>query len=189
MVTVLNREENCEKSVFCVVDKKHPNCFKGWHKLGVFLSFQTSILKKCHERAEKWADDVLRRLLSSIDVVPSDAIYHGLCESFFFYKKNVYLQETETEHTVGHPADNAMKSNFEFWILSELHAKICSFAEKNLTVYCLQFFEPGRSKVVCSTFYRYCKYHIIRAMVQIYEITITAAANLIKNKIIRTLLS
>ena len=108
---------------------------------------------------------------------------------FFFYKKNVYLQKTETEHTVGHPADNAMKSNFEFWILSELHAKICSFAEKNLTVYCLQFFEPGRSKVVCSTFYRYCKYHIIRAMVQIYEITITAAANLIKNKIIRTLLS
>ena len=37
-----------------VVDKKHPN----WHKVGVFLSFQTSIMNKCQERAEKCADYV-----------------------------------------------------------------------------------------------------------------------------------
>ena len=70
----------------CVVDKKHPN-----HKVST-LSFQTSVLNKCHERADKWADDVLRWLSSSIDLVASDAIYHGKCESNF-WRKNVYLQQ------------------------------------------------------------------------------------------------
>ena len=77
----------------CTVDKKHPNLSKGWHKVGVFLSFQTPILKKCHERAEKCADDVLSRLSSSIDLVAGDAIYHGLCESIFL-RKNLYLRQT-----------------------------------------------------------------------------------------------
>ena len=35
----------------CVVDKTHPNRGKSWHKVGVFLSFQTSDLSKCHIRA------------------------------------------------------------------------------------------------------------------------------------------
>ena len=54
----------------------------------------------------------------------------------------------------GHTIDNAMNSNFEklcnwldeqteLFTVSELHAKISSFAEKDLNVYCLP---PGRSK-------------------------------------------
>ena len=56
--------------------KDCPNHSKDWHKVGT-LSFQTSILNICHERAGKWADEVLRLLSSSIDLVASDAIYHG----------------------------------------------------------------------------------------------------------------
>ena len=43
-----------KKSVSLV--KSTPNCSKGWHKIGT-LPFQTSLLNKCHERADKWADD------------------------------------------------------------------------------------------------------------------------------------
>ena len=49
------RRTNC---FFCgeffVVEKKHPNCSKGWHKIGT-LSFQTSVLNIWHERADKYA--------------------------------------------------------------------------------------------------------------------------------------
>ena len=69
-----------------VVDKKHPNRSKGWHKVGN-LSFKTFLLNKCHERADRWADDVLRRLPSNIDLVAIDPIYHAQCESNFFTKK------------------------------------------------------------------------------------------------------
>ena len=54
-----------------------------------------------------------------------------------------YTKGTETEHTAGHLADNAIKSNLENlckWLdkqtepftVSELHAKIYSFSEKGL---------------------------------------------------------
>ena len=78
---------------FCgeVCVKKHLNRSKGWHKVGT-LSFQTSILNKCHERTNKWADDVLRLLGNSIDLVASDAIYHGRCASVYLFK-NVYLRQ------------------------------------------------------------------------------------------------
>ena len=55
---------------------KYSNRSKGLQKVGT-LSFKTSLLNKCQERADKWADDVLRRLSSSIDLAASDAIYHG----------------------------------------------------------------------------------------------------------------
>ena len=92
----------------CVVDKKRPNRSKGWYKVGT-LSFQTSLLNNCHESADKWADDVLRRL-SSIDLVASDAVYHGQCESNVFTKK--YIPTTkgaETDQTPGGRTGNAMK--------------------------------------------------------------------------------
>ena len=44
-----------------------------------------------------------------------------------------------------------MDEQAELFTVSELHPKISTFEEKNLNVYCLQFFEPGRSKVVCLT--------------------------------------
>ena len=88
----LNRKTHCFFcEEVCVVNKKHPNRRKGWHKVGT-LSFQTSILNKCHERADKWADDVLRRLSISIDLVTSGAIYHGNV-NLTFLRKNVYLQQ------------------------------------------------------------------------------------------------
>ena len=49
-------------------------------------------MNKCHERPEKCADDVSRRLSSNIDLVTSDAIYHGQFESIFLRKK-VYLRQ------------------------------------------------------------------------------------------------
>ena len=53
-------------------------------------------------------------MLNSIDLVASDAIYHGLCEFISCTKKCISTKKgTETEHTAGHPTDNAMKSNFE----------------------------------------------------------------------------
>ena len=123
----------CEE--VCVVDKKHPNRSKGWHKVGT-LSFQTSLLNICHEKAEKWADDVLRWLSSSIDLVASDTIYHGQCESNFFTKKYISTRKgTEPKHMPGSRTGNAIKSNLEklckwldkqreLFIVSELHAKM-----------------------------------------------------------------
>ena len=166
--------------LFCkevyIVDKKHPNRSKGWHKVGN-LSFKTSLLNKCRERADTWADEVLRRLSSSIDLVAIDAIYHAQCESNFFTKKQIPTTKgAETEHTPGHRTGNAMKSNFEklckwhdketeLFTVNELHAKMCSFTEKDLNVSFLKwmkkqleqhyqnsiFFadDPGRSNVVC----------------------------------------
>ena len=121
-----------------VVDKKHPNRSKCWHKVCT-LFFQTSLLNKFHENAGKWRDDVLGRLSSSIDLVASDAIYHEQCESNIFTKKC-------TPINMSGRTGNAMKSNFEKlckWLdkqtelltVSKLHAKMCSFAEKYLNAY------------------------------------------------------
>ena len=95
-------------------------------------------MKKCHERTDKWADNVLWLLSSSIDIVGSDAIYHGNVNLVFLLQKSIPTTKgTETEHMPGCSTDNAMKSNFEkLWkqtelsMVSELHAKMCSFAEK-----------------------------------------------------------
>ena len=82
---------------------------------------------------------------------------------FFEYSKKYSKKwipatnRTKTVLTTGHPTDSALKSNFEnlckrldeqteLFTVTELHGRIGSFAEKDLNVYCLQFFEPGRSK-------------------------------------------
>ena len=70
----------------------------------------------CHERTDKWANGVLMRLPSSIDLVVSVAIYHGQCESNYSTKKCIPITKgTETKHSPVHHTDNAMKSNFEKW--------------------------------------------------------------------------
>ena len=112
-----------------------------------------------------------------IDLVASDTIYHGQCESDFFTKKCIPITKgTNTEDTPARRTDNIMKSNFEklckwldgqteLFILSDLHAKMYSFTEKDLNVYSLKwmkkqseqhyknsiFFtdESQRSNVVC----------------------------------------
>ena len=51
---------------------------------------------------------------SSIDLVATDAIYYGKCESNFFTKK--YIPTTKRavmEHMPGGCTTNAMKSNFK----------------------------------------------------------------------------
>ena len=65
---------------------------------------------------------------------------------YFFTKKCIPTTKgTESEHTAGHSTDNAMKTNFEklckwldeqtkLFTVSELHAKIGSFAEKDLNL-------------------------------------------------------
>ena len=67
-------------------------------KVGTKLaSYLFKHLNKCHGKAEKWAEDVLRRLSSSIDVGGSDPIYHGQCGSIilyvYIYIYNVYRQQ------------------------------------------------------------------------------------------------
>ena len=97
--------------------------------------------------------------------------------NLFFYEKCILTAKgTKTEHTLGCPTVNAMKSNFkklckwlemELFTESELHAKMCSFTEKDLNVYTLQWIEnqlqqhyqnsifftdeAGPSNVVCFT--------------------------------------
>ena len=64
--TVLRSERkkfNCKTNFsffgeVCVVDKKHRNCRKDWRKVGT-LSFQASVLNKCHERADRCADRMI----------------------------------------------------------------------------------------------------------------------------------
>ena len=59
-------------------------------------------------------------------------------------------KRTKTEHTPGRRTDNAMKSNFEklckwldeqreLFTVSELHAKMCSFGEKDQNAYSLKW--------------------------------------------------
>ena len=56
---------------------------------------------------------------------------------------------------------------FFFGILSLVFLKSMFLKiKRRVSVYCLQFLEPGRSKVVCFTDLA-SKYHIIRALVQI----------------------
>ena len=138
------------------------------------------------------------------------------CKSNFFTKKCIpTANETETEHAPGSRTDNALKSNFEklckwldeqteLFTVSELYAKMCSFAEKDQNVYSLKwmkkqleqhhqnsiFFtdEPGRSNIVCFTdmastilseqWYKYRKDNFDDEKVGI----ITAASNLIKHE-------
>ena len=149
-------------------------------------------MNKCHERAEKSADDVLRRLSSSTDLVASDATM-WICESAFFTKKCIRTtKRTETEHMAEHPTDNAMKSNFEKlcrWFDEQTPISRTVYSEwascKNVFICrnrskCLlfkidekavkknttkiHFFLTGPFKG--SLFYRYGKYHIIWAIVQ-----------------------
>ena len=131
---------------------KYSNRSKGLQKVGT-LSFKTSLLNKCQERADKWADDVLRRLSSSIDLVASDATYHGQCESNFLKKKYIpATKRAETEQTPWRRTGNAIKPNFEelckwleketeLFTISELHPKMCSFTEKDLNVSSLKWME------------------------------------------------
>ena len=77
-------------------------------KVGTKLaSYLFKHLNKCHGKAEKWAEDVLRRLSSSIDVGGSDPIYHGQCGSIilyvyiyiYIYKCVSTTKGTKAEHT------------------------------------------------------------------------------------------
>ena len=138
----------------------------------------------------------LKRLPSSIDLVATDAICHGKCESNFFTKK--YISTTKRavmEHMPGGCTTNAMKSN---WLFSNSNWKLCKwldkqaesftiydFAEKDLNVCSSKgmkkqlekhhqnsiFFtnEPGRSDIVCFTVM--ARNHIIRA--KIWKTTLT----------------
>ena len=137
----------------------------------------------------KCADYVLRQLSNCIDLVASDAIYHGQCESFFTKKCILTTKGTETEHAAGHSTNNAMKSNFEklckwlneqtklFTVSEWASCKNMFICKKYLNVYCLKwmkkqleqhyqniFFELGYSK--SRQFKGSDKYHIIRTMVQ-----------------------
>ena len=83
--------------LFCskvlIIDDKHP----GRHNKVVKAEFcsKKSLLDKCIERGDKWADDVKRRLTDYIDLVASDAVYHKQCKSNFFTKKKV-LRDQKT---------------------------------------------------------------------------------------------
>ena len=78
-------------------------------------------MNKCHKRAYKWADDVLRLLPSvSFDLIASDVMCHWQCGS---------------NHISGRRTDNAMKSIFdklckwldeptELFTVSQLHAEM-----------------------------------------------------------------
>ena len=75
-------------------------------KVGTKLaSYLFKHLNKCHGKAEKWAEDVLRQLSSSIDVGGSDPIYHGQCGSIilyvyiYIYKCVSTTKGTKAEHT------------------------------------------------------------------------------------------
>ena len=71
--------------------------------------------------------------------------------NLFSYEKSIpTTKETETEHMAGHFTDNVMKSSFEklckwldeqikLFTMSDLHAKLSSFAEKDRNIYCLKW--------------------------------------------------
>ena len=85
------------------------------------------------KQLKKWADNVFRRLSSSIDLVSSDAIYHGHCKSNLFTKKNIpATKEAETEETPGRCTGNAVKSNFE---------KLCKWLDKQTEVFAVSFMQ------------------------------------------------
>ena len=95
-------------------------------------------------------------------------------------------KRTKTEHTLGCPKDNAIKSNFEklykwlngqtkLFTVIEIHATMCSFAEKDLNVLFtmvekavtttlpeFKFFHIWSKPFEHSLFYGYGKYHIIK---------------------------
>ena len=84
------------------------------------------------------ADDVLKQLPNSIDLVASDAIYHGQCESIFL-RKNVYLQQRALKlNTWPNRQHNEIKfwkirqmvdEQTELFAVNELHGKMCLFAQ------------------------------------------------------------
>ena len=125
---------------------------------------------------------------SSTDLVASDAIYYGNVNLVFLLQKSIPTTKgTETEHMPGCSTDNAMKSNFEklckqteLSIVSELHAKMSSFAEKWSQCLLLKlyekavgtklqeffFFHSWTRPFKHSMFYQNSMYHITIAMVK-----------------------
>ena len=122
---------------------------------------------------------------------------------YFFAKKCIpTIKGTETEHTAGHPIDNAMKANFEklckwldeqteLFTGSELKRPKCSLfkMDEKAVRTTLPFEEPDLSKVVCFTdlastiiseqWYKDRKENFNDAKARI----ITATTNFIKNEI------
>ena len=85
------RRTNC---FFCgeffVVDKKHPYCSKGWHKVAT-LSFQTPILNIWNEQADKWAEGGYQVALIKMPVMQ----YIMRNMNLIFLRKNVYLRQRD----------------------------------------------------------------------------------------------
>ena len=80
-------KENC---VFCdekvIADLRHPDRNRVFHIRT--LPFKENILKVCESRNDHWAMSVQRRILSCIDLVASEAIYHRDCHSRFLAYKD-----------------------------------------------------------------------------------------------------
>ncbi len=78
--TPFNWKENC---MFCsksvVVDLRHPERTKVGRVSTIPI--RSRILECCQERRDEWAAEVENRILSCIDLVAAEAVYHDFCRT------------------------------------------------------------------------------------------------------------
>ncbi len=74
----------CSKSV--VVDLRHPERTKVGRVSTIPI--RSRILECCQERRDEWAAEVENRILSCINLVAAEAVYHDFCRTRFMVKKD-----------------------------------------------------------------------------------------------------
>ena len=81
------------------------------------LEVKESLIKKCDERGDQWAEEVRGRLSSIHDLHAADALYHRQCASNFRTNKNVPAKYTAGEQAskkvkVGRPQEKDVQEAF-----------------------------------------------------------------------------
>ena len=82
------------------------------------IEIKDSLLKKCEERNDVWANRVKARLLAVHDLMAADALYHRQCSSNFRTNRNIPIMYQSEEQPskklkVGRPADTSANIAFE----------------------------------------------------------------------------
>ncbi len=92
------------------------------------IPIRSRILECCQERRDEWEAEVENRILSCIDLVAAEAVYHDFCRTRFMLKKDLGKKISGSmHHDGGRHQDKQMNSNFTLlikWFEAEAAAEL-----------------------------------------------------------------
>lgn len=90
------------------------------------IEIRQTIIQRCHERRDKWSDEVFTRINSEIDLIAAEARYHSLCHTRFMSKVS--------DNIPGRPTNSIQEEAFEkLCIRIENDTENCQFSMNELT--------------------------------------------------------